>query len=150
VLYEMATGRRPFEGNTSAAIFGAILHQPQQPADRLNSLLPADLVRIIERSLEKDRQLRFQTAGGILAELKRLKCDLDTGSKAVAAAGESPKPQEEMDAPGAAPPRAGDEGDTTDALFSGPCRARPQAGLGLFRGLFRTQERKQDHVADGA
>ena len=98
VLYEMATGRRPFEGNTSAAIFGAILHQPQQPADRLNSLLPADLVRIIERSLEKDRQLRFQTAGGILAELKRLKRDLDTGSKAVAAPGEPPRTEEDMDA----------------------------------------------------
>jgi serine/threonine protein kinase/tetratricopeptide (TPR) repeat protein len=98
VLYEMATGRRPFEGSTSAAIFGAILHEPQQPADRLNPQLPVDLVRIIEKSLEKDRQLRFQTAGGMLAELKRLKRDLDTGSKRTPAAEKSATPEEATDA----------------------------------------------------
>jgi serine/threonine protein kinase/Tfp pilus assembly protein PilF len=98
VLYEMGTGRRPFEGNTSAAIFGAILHESPPSAVRLNPSLPPKLEEILCKMLEKDRELRYQSASGTRADLKRLKRDLDTGSKAAAEAGESPKPQEEMDA----------------------------------------------------
>jgi eukaryotic-like serine/threonine-protein kinase len=96
VLYEMATGRMPFEGSTSAAIFGAILHEAPAPLLQLNPQLPSKLEETILKALEKDRQLRYQTAGGLLADLKRLKRDLGLGSKAAPVAEEDAKPQEEM------------------------------------------------------
>jgi TolB-like protein/Tfp pilus assembly protein PilF/tRNA A-37 threonylcarbamoyl transferase component Bud32 len=82
VFYEMATGRQAFTGNTSAVIFNAILTKtPTSPA-RLNPELPDDLERIINRALEKDRKLRFQSASDLLAELQRLQRDRDSGRRA--------------------------------------------------------------------
>jgi eukaryotic-like serine/threonine-protein kinase len=98
VLYEMSTGRRPFSGSTSAAIFDSILHNNPTRATRLNSELPPKLEEIIANAMEKDRQLRYQTAGGMLADLKRLKRNLDTGSKSIATAPGDSSPNEEMDA----------------------------------------------------
>jgi eukaryotic-like serine/threonine-protein kinase len=86
VLYEMATGRLPFVGDTSAAIFDAILHRAPPAPVRLNSDVPADLEHIINRALEKDRQLRYQHASEMRAELLRLKRDTDSGRSAVVAA----------------------------------------------------------------
>ena len=79
VLYEMATGVLPFRGETSGVIFEAILNRAPAPALRLNPDLPLKLDEIINRALEKDRNLRYQHASDLRADLQRLKRDLDSG-----------------------------------------------------------------------
>jgi eukaryotic-like serine/threonine-protein kinase len=86
VLYEMATGALPFRGETSATIFDAILNRVPLPALRLNPDLPAKLEDIINRALEKDRNLRYQHASDMRAELQRLKRDTDSSRSGVMAA----------------------------------------------------------------
>ncbi len=82
VMYEMCTGTVAFGGSTSAVIFDAILNRVPTPPPQLNPVLPPDLNRIIGRALEKDRELRYQTASEIRAELKRLKRDLESNRNA--------------------------------------------------------------------
>ncbi len=79
VLYQMATAEIPFEGETSAVIFDAILNRDPVPPEQLNARLPLKLGEIIRIALEKDRDLRYQSAAEMLAELKRLKRDSDSG-----------------------------------------------------------------------
>jgi serine/threonine protein kinase len=86
VLYEMATGRQAFTGTTSAAIFDAILHSVPAPAGRINPALPPELDNIINKLLEKEADLRYQTAGDLRADLKRLNRDTNSG-RSVAATG---------------------------------------------------------------
>jgi non-specific serine/threonine protein kinase len=81
VLYEMATGVIPFAGSTSALIFDGILHAEAAPAMRLNAKLPFAMENIFAKALEKDTDLRYQTAGELRADLKRLKRDLDSNRR---------------------------------------------------------------------
>ncbi len=82
VLYEMATGVIPFTGSTSALIFDGILHGEAAPATRLNSKLPLAMENIFAKALEKDTDLRYQTAAELRADLKRLKRDMDANRRA--------------------------------------------------------------------
>ncbi len=84
VLYEMATGRQAFAGRSTATIFDAILNRVPPYIRQLNGEVPLELERIIHRALEKDPDLRYQSASDLKADLKRLKRDLDTGSSASA------------------------------------------------------------------
>jgi len=82
VLYEMTTGHQAFSGTTSAVIFNAILERTPPPPAQMNPQVPTELERIIIKALEKGREVRYQTASDMRADLKRLKRDTDSGRSA--------------------------------------------------------------------
>ncbi len=89
VLYEMATGNLPFQGDTSAVIYEAILNREPPPIQELDAALPPELNRIIGKALEKDRSMRYQSATDFKTDLIRLKRDLDSGRRRSAEHGDS-------------------------------------------------------------
>src|SRR6185503_17599154 len=89
VLYQMATGVVPFPGETSAVIYDAILNRDPVPVTTLNSSLPPRFANILEKALEKDRAMRYQSATDLKTDLMRLQRDLDSGSRRSAESGDS-------------------------------------------------------------
>ncbi|HEX7423280.1 MAG TPA: protein kinase [Terriglobales bacterium] len=103
VLYEMATGALPFRGESTAETFDSILNRPPAAPVRLNPDLPVELERIISKALEKDRNLRYQHAADMRADIQRLKRDTDTGRTAAASSGTVPIVQDSVPRPVSGP-----------------------------------------------
>jgi serine/threonine protein kinase/tetratricopeptide (TPR) repeat protein len=108
VLYEMTTGSLPFRGGSSAEVFKSILDAAPAPALRLNPDMPAELQRIIDKALEKDRNLRYQSAADLRTDLARLKRDFDSGRSSSASSANLAAAAVSSSAPAAgAPGRSG-------------------------------------------
>ncbi|HEX2452933.1 MAG TPA: protein kinase [Vicinamibacterales bacterium] len=83
VLYEMLTGQRAFKGNTPAVVFDGILNRSPEPASRLNPEVPAAFDQVIDKAMEKDRELRYQNAADLAVDLRRLKRAFSSGTHAL-------------------------------------------------------------------
>jgi serine/threonine protein kinase/Tfp pilus assembly protein PilF len=95
VLYQMATGELPFQGDTEAVVFESILNREPRPLEEANPTMPADLGRILEKALEKNRDLRYQSATDLKTDLARLKHKLDSGQRRAAQLSDSRGSSEE-------------------------------------------------------
>jgi eukaryotic-like serine/threonine-protein kinase len=132
VLYEMATGALPFHGETSGLIFNAILTSEPPPAIRFNREIPPKLEDIINKALEKDRDLRYQVASEMRADLKRLKREIDSGKSSAATKAVSAQPQPPSPAPlpssstALAAPAVAPVGSSSSTSLAAPLFIHPQ------------------------
>ncbi len=141
VLYEMATGQAAFNGNTSAVIFDAILNRTPAAPSSLNPNVAPKLEEIIGKSLEKDRELRYQTAAELRGDLKRLKRDTDSGragsGTASAWSGASATPKSgSYAAPSAASGVTPAPSQTTNAIAAAPAKSRWSALVKIVLAIF--------------
>jgi len=134
VLYEMTTGQLPFRGESSAVICKAILDAAPTPAVRLNPDVPAELERIVNRALEKDRNLRYQSAADMRSELQRLKRDSETG-RALAASSDTVAVAQESGCQVAAQPPSAPSGSSSAS-------ALPPSSIAVKIAKFPTAGRK--------
>jgi serine/threonine protein kinase/tetratricopeptide (TPR) repeat protein len=129
VLYEMATGRPAFAGRTTAVIFNEILNKAPTPPARLNPEVPPKLDEIIDRCLEKDRELRYHSAADVRANLKRVQRDIDTERARTS----SRAPVEEEALPPEAPARAGSQSGPGGS--TGSVAPQPSSDAALAIGI---------------
>jgi eukaryotic-like serine/threonine-protein kinase len=138
VLYEMATGRQAFNGETTAVIFDAIFNREPVPASRVNPYIPPELDRILNRLLEKDRDLRYQHASEVRAELKRLKRDTGSGRSRVGEPSGLPREGEALPY-GAAWSASGVAADFSRQSESGGVKPPLQGASGVSHGSSDSQ-----------
>jgi serine/threonine protein kinase len=135
VLYQMATGQMPFGGATSAVIFHAILELDPAPVGQLNAALPPKLQEIVEKLLEKDRDLRYQSAADLRGDLKRLKRDVESGRRVSSASGSTSVAAAPPDSRAANPaPSSSAPSRPSSAVIAAAGRHKLSTGLTLLIG----------------